>query len=194
MVRKLRVESILTALDEIVELNPGDLGKGSRLLRSLDWYLEQLLEAARIDEERRKGLFRMVTLVRSSSAKLFQSLGNAKQSGQLRGDWLRFAQHDFLKLKEDLIALREHLVENVDFFRLACLRDQIGELASTRPEKLFEELHEAGVISERTWVLLMSCPVSWREMLGDGEISKQISKLSAWLLELQEIRKRQRTA
>ncbi|MEM3453437.1 MAG: hypothetical protein QW835_07440 [Candidatus Hadarchaeum sp.] len=190
MVRELRVESILTALDEIVELNPDDLGKGSRLLRNLDWHLEQLLEASRIDKERRKGLFKMVTLVRSSSSKFFQSLGNAKQNGQLRGDWLRFARNDFLRLKEDLMALREHLAENADFFRLACLRDQIGELAGTRPEKLFEELHEAGVISERTWVLLMSCPISWREMLRDGEISKQISKLSAWLLELQEVRKR----
>ncbi|MEM4202029.1 MAG: hypothetical protein QW786_02340, partial [Candidatus Hadarchaeum sp.] len=95
MVRELRVVSILTALDEIVELNPDDLGKGSRLLRNLDWHLEQLLETSRIDKERRKGLFKMVTLVRSSSSKFFQSLGNAKQNGQLRGDWLRFARNDF---------------------------------------------------------------------------------------------------
>lgn len=189
MVRELRFESILTALDGLVELSPDDLRKAARLLRRLDWDLERLLETARIDEERRKVLFRIVASMRSSSAKLFQSLGNAKQNGRLRGDWLRFARNDFLELKDDLMALREYLVENADFLRLVCLRDQIGELAGTKPEKLFEELHEAGVISERTWVLLMSYQGSWVEMLRDGEISKQISQLSAWLFELQEVRK-----
>ncbi|MGC8817593.1 MAG: hypothetical protein ACP5PX_07365, partial [Candidatus Hadarchaeum sp.] len=60
----------------------------------------------------------------------------------------------------------------------------------TKPEKLFEELHESGVLSERTWVLLMSCPGSWKELLQNDEISKQISQLSTWLFELQEVRKR----
>lgn len=194
MAKELTFWSILAALDRLVELDPNNLGTAARLLRRLDSDLERLLEAARIDEERRKNLFRIVASVRSSSTKLLRSLGNAKQNRQLRDDWLRFARNDFLELKEDLMALREHLVENADFFRLACLRDQIGELAGTEPEKIFVELHEAGVISERTWVLLMSYPGSWREMLRVGEISREITQLSAWLHELQEARKRRRTA
>ncbi|MBC7218730.1 MAG: hypothetical protein H5T49_01140 [Hadesarchaea archaeon] len=190
MVRRLGFDSILAALDRIMELSPNDLGKAARLLRRLDSDLERLLEAAKIDEGRRKGLVKGVTLVRSASASLFCSLGNARQKGQLSGDWLRFAQNDFLELKEDLMALREFLVENADFVRLACLRDQIGGLAGTNPEKLFEELHEAGVLSERTWVLLISYPGSWKELLRNEEISKQISQLSAWLLEFHEVRKR----
>ncbi|MGC8817400.1 MAG: hypothetical protein ACP5PX_06335, partial [Candidatus Hadarchaeum sp.] len=129
MASELKFESLLADLDRILELSPDDFAKAARLMRKLDSDLERLLEAARIDEGHRKGLFKTVALVRSSAAKLFQSLGNAKGGGQFREDWRRFARNDFLELKEDLMALRELLVENADFFRIACLRERIGELA-----------------------------------------------------------------
>ncbi|MGQ9787731.1 MAG: hypothetical protein ACUVQM_00210 [Candidatus Hadarchaeaceae archaeon] len=190
MVRELGFEFILANLDRILELNPNDLGKAARLLRRLDSNLERLLEAARIVDKHQSKLCKVVNLVRSSLARFFCSLANARDSGELRDDWIRFARNDFLQLKEDLMALREFLVENSDFIRLVCLRDHIDELAGTEPERLFEELHEAGVVSERTWVLLMSYPGCWRELLRKEEILKQISRLSAWLLELHEVRKR----
>jgi len=192
MGRELTLESLLADLDHILELPQNNPGAASRLLRRLDQNLERVLEAARIDETHRQDLFRIVMPVRASTAELTQSLKSAKEDDQLREDWSRFARRDFAVLREELLALREHMVEDADFLRFACLREQLGELGGTRPERLFEELHEAGALSERTWLLLMSHPGSWRESLRDREISKQISQISAWLLDLHEARKKAR--
>jgi hypothetical protein len=108
----------------------------------------------------------------------------------MRGDWMRLAQRDFAALKEDLLALREHIVVEADFIKFICLREQIGELGGTKPAKLFEELHQASAISERTWMLLMSQPGSWRDSLKEKEVARQLSQISSWLLDLQEARRK----
>jgi hypothetical protein len=192
MGRELRLEAVMDDVDRILELDQDSPEKAAKRLRRLDQKLEWLLEASRVDESRWRKLNKAVASVRSAAAEMFQSLGSARRDVQLRQDWLRFARRDFMALKEELLALREQLVGDADFFRLACLRDQIGKLAGTRPERLFQELHEAGFLSERTWVLLMSYPGSGEEWLRDGEVSKQISRISSWLLELQEARKGRR--
>ena len=189
MGRELTYESLLADLDHILELPQKSLGTASSLLRKLDQNLERMLDSARIDEALRRSLFKMITPQRASAAELAQSLAKARRSGPMRGDWMRFAERDFAVLKDELLALREYMVSEADFLRFACLREQLGELGGARPEKLFEELHEAGAVSERTWVLLMAQPNSWREALKDRETSKQLAQISAWLLDLQEARR-----
>jgi len=188
MGREMTYESILADLDGILTLTPTSLRSISSRLRTLDQKLERLLVAARIDEARRRALFGVVTSIRASSAELARSLGNAKRGGRMRDDWTRLAQRDFAVLKEELLALREQIVVEADFIRFACLREHIGEIGGTNPTRLFEELHEAGAISERTWLLLMARPDSWHEALKDKEVSKQLSQISTWLLDLQEAR------
>ena len=190
MAREITYESLLADLDGILELSPGGLLRVGSLLRKLDQAFERLLEAARIDEPRRQALFKALTPMRASAAQLTRSLSNAKRGGPLRDDWLRLAQRDFTVLKEELLAVREHVVEEADFVRFACLREQVGELAGTNPSRLFEELHEVGAISERTWVLLMTQPGSWQEALKDKEMSGQLAQISSWLLDLQDARKK----
>ncbi len=190
MAREITYESLLADLDGILELSPGGLPRAGSLLRKLDQDFERLLEAARIDEPRRQALFNALTPMRASAAQLARSLSNAKRGGPLRGDWLRLAQRDFTVLKDELLAVREHAVEEADFVRFACLREQVGELAGTNPSRLFEELHEVGAISERTWVLLMTQPGSWQEALKDKEMSGQLAQISSWLLDLQDARKK----
>jgi len=189
MGRELTYESILADMDRILGLPQKSLGAAGSMLRKLDQSLERMLDAARIDETLRRSLFKMMAPPKSSAAGLAQSLAKARRGGPMRGDWMRFAERDFAALKDELLALREYLVSEADFLRFACLREQLGELGGSRPEKLFEELHEAGAVSERTWVLLMSQPKSWREALRDREVSKQLAQISAWLLDLQEARK-----
>ncbi len=190
MSREITYESLLEDMDRILESALGDLPKaGSRLCR-LDQDFERLLNAAKIDEPRRRALSKALAPMRASAAQLTKSLSHAKRGGLLREDWLRLAQRDFTVLKDDLLAVREHLVEAADFVRFACLREQLGELAGTDPSKIFEELHGAEAISERTWLLLMTQPGSWQEALKDGEISKQLAHISSWLLDLQDARRR----
>ncbi|MFH1821163.1 MAG: hypothetical protein ABH852_01800 [Methanobacteriota archaeon] len=81
------------------------------------------------------------------------------------------------------------MVAEADFLRFALLRYQLDEFGGTNPGELLEELREAGAISERTWLLLTAHPSSWREAFKDEEISKQLEKISVWLIDLQEARK-----
>lgn len=190
MGREITPESILDMLDKILESPPKNLHKASSRLKKFDRNIERLLDAAKIDENRRKALLGCVAPFRASYSALARSLGNAKRGGKMCSDWMRLAQRDFSVLKDDLLALREQIVGEADFLKFACLREQIGEIGGTDPKKLFEELHEAGAISERTWLLLMTRPGSWRDALKDREISKQLSQISSWLLDLQETRRK----
>lgn len=187
--QRLTFEAVLAAADSILELQPNDTGTESSLWRKLDPMLDRMLDAAKIDAARHMRLAEVLPPLRAAASELTQSLLNSKRGGPLRGDWVRFAERDLVRLKDELLALREFMIEEADFLRFACLRAQLRELGGTNPEKLFEELHEAGAISERTWVLLMAQPKSWRKALKDRELSEQLARISGWLLDLQETRR-----
>ncbi|MDI6643331.1 MAG: hypothetical protein QMD95_04725 [Candidatus Hodarchaeaceae archaeon] len=189
MKQGLTFEAVLEAVDRILELPPNDPGSAGGLWRKLDPMLEDMLEAAKLDGGHHKRMLKLMTPLRSAASELAQSLLNSKRGGPLRGDWVRFAERDLVKLKDELLALREFMVEETDFLRFACLRARLRELGGANPEKLFEELHEAGAISERTWVLLMAQPNSWRKALKDQELSRQLTRIAGWLLDLQEARR-----
>ncbi len=189
MGRELTFESVMLDLDRILEMPQSRPRAAIQWLRKLDQDLEVVLAAARIDEPRRRSLLNITTSLRASAAELAQSLARARMGGPMRGDWTRFAERDFSVLKDELLGLREFMTAEADFLRFVCLRDRLGELGGTNPEKLFEELHDAGAISERTWLLLMTRPGSWQDALKDKEISKQLAQISAWLLDLQEAKK-----
>ncbi len=182
-------EAVLAAVDSILGLSPKTLWTTGELWRELDRLLEWLLAAVELDTTRHARMAGLVTPLKTVASELAQSLLNAKQSGSLRGDWVRFAERDLIKLKDELLALREFMIEETDFLKFACLRAQLRELGGINPEKLFEELHEVGAISERTWVLLMAQPNSWRKAVKNRELSEQLARISGWLLDLQEARR-----
>ncbi|MFH1821162.1 MAG: hypothetical protein ABH852_01795 [Methanobacteriota archaeon] len=99
MGREPTFESLLADLDRILDLPQKSLDTTIPLLRKLDHYLEHMLDAARIDEARRRSLFKIMTPLRSSAAELAQSLAEVKSGGPMRGDWVRFAERDFAVLK-----------------------------------------------------------------------------------------------
>ncbi len=189
MGKKLTFETVLVAVDKIIELPPKDSRSAGRLWRELDPMVELMLGAAELDAARHTHMRELVVPLRAAASELIQSLLNSRRGGPMHGDWVRFAERDLVKLKDELLALREFMMEETDFLRFACLRAQLRELGGANPEKLFEELHEAGAISERTWVLLMAQPNSWREAVKDRELSGQLARISGWLLDLQETRR-----
>ena len=178
MEQGLTFDAVLAAVESILELPPKDPSAASSLWLKLSPMLDRMLGAAKIDATRHRRLAKVLTPLRTAASGLTQSLINTKRGGPLRGDWVRFAERDLIALKDELLALREFMVEEADFLRFAFLRAQLGELGGVNPEKLFEELHEAGAISERTWVLLMAQPNSWREALKNRELSEQLARIS----------------
>jgi hypothetical protein len=188
---ELTFDAVLAAVDGILEL-PLKPDEANSSWLKLDRMLDRVLEATRVDPARHRHLSEVLSPLRAAASELARSLSNAKRGGPMRGDWMRLAERDLVKLKDELLALREFMVREADFLRLACLRAQLEGLGRINPEKLFEELHEAGAISERTWALLMAHPGSWQKALRDRELSRQLARISGWLFDLQELRRESR--
>lgn len=189
---ELIYEALLGAVDGLLELSPQGVNSAGGLWPKLEGMLDGLLGAAKFDAARHGRLAELAASLKAAAAEFLQSLLNARHGGPLRGDWARFAERDFIKLKDEVLALREFLVEEADFLKFACLRARLRNLSRVDPEKLFEELHEGQAISERTWVLLMAQPNSWRKALKDREVSEELARISGWLIDLQEARRERR--
>lgn len=189
---ELTFEAVLTVVDRLLELPPREVSSASEILPKLDNLLDALLGAAKFDAARHGRLVELVTSLKAAAAQFLQSLLNARRGGPLRGDWVRLAERDFIKLKDEVLALREFLVGETDFLKFACMRARLRDLGRINPEKLFEELHEERAISERTWVLLMTQPNAWPKALKDREVSEELARISRWLLDLQEARRERR--
>lgn len=190
---ELTHKAVLGAVDDILGLSPKGVDSAGKLWPRLDIMLDELLDAVKFDVVHHRRLTELAASLRAAASQFIRSLLNLEQGGSLRGDWARFAEHDFVKLKDELLALREFLVSEVSFLKFACLRAGLRRRGVPDPERLFEELHREGAISERTWVLLMSQPGEWRRALRDREFLKELMRISSWLLDLQEVRGIQRS-
>lgn len=188
MKSELTFDAVLAAVDGILELPQKPDEANSHWLK-LNQMLDQMLAATKVDSARHRRLSEVLSPLRAAASELARSLSNAKRGGPMRGDWMCFAERDLVRLKDELLALREFMLGEADFLRLACIRTQLEGLGRINPEKLFEELHEAGAISERTWALLMAQPNSWQKALRDRELSRQLARISGWLFDLQEARR-----
>jgi len=186
---ELTFEAVLTVVDRFLELPPQEVSSAGGLWPKLDNMLDWALHATKFDTPRHGRLAKLVASLKAAAAKFLQSLLNARRGGSLRDDWTRFAERDFIKLKDEILGLREFLVDEKDFLKFACLRARLRDLSRGDPEKLFNELHEGRAISERTWVLLMAQPNAWRKALKDRKISEELARISGWFLDLQETRR-----
>lgn len=189
---ELTLEAVLTAVDRLLELSPREVSSAGELWSKLDNILDGLLGAAKFDAARHGRLAELVASLKAAAAQFLQSMLNMRRGGPLRDDWTRFAERDFIKFKDEVLALREFLVGEADFLKFACLRARLRDLGRIDPEKLFEELHEERAISERTWVLLMAQPNAWQKALKNREVSGELARISSWLLDLQEARRERR--
>lgn len=185
----LNFDAVRAAIEKILDSPTESPSAAATMWAEVDASLNLMFEATRMDRAKHGSLGKLLAGVKAAASRLRLSLSNAKASGPVREDWMRFARRDLLALKDELLALKEFMEEEADFLRFACLRAQLRCPGEAKPERLFRELHEAEAISERTWVLLMAQPNSWRKVRKDREISRQLELLSGWLLDLQEMRR-----
>ncbi len=186
---ELTFESFLAAVNRFLELPLKDVSSAGGLWPKLDNMLDWALGAIKFDTPHHLRLAKLVSSLKAAATKFLQSLLNAKRGGYLRDDWTRFAELDFIKLKDEVLALREFLVDEKDFLKFSFLRARLTTFSKVDPEILFKELHEGQAISERTWVLLMTQPNAWRKALKDRRISDELTRISSWFLDLQETRR-----
>jgi len=144
---ELTFEAVLTVVDRFLELPPQEVSSAGGLWPKLDNMLDWALHATKFDTPRHGRLAKLVASLKAAAAKFLQSLLNARRGGSLRDDWTRFAERDFIKLKDEILGLREFLVDEKDFLKFACLRARLRDLSRGDPEKLFNELHEGRAIS-----------------------------------------------
>jgi hypothetical protein len=178
-------ERALKLIDAFLKL-PGDGFKAAeKLWTELTKSIQELEVAVKGDPERSNLLRKTVVRLKASASKLARSASVI--SGPLREDWKRFAENDLEALKDELLALQEFISAEREFLGRALRRVALWELGLADPERLFKELHQAGAISERTWVLIMTHPKSLREV-KDREVSDRLRKIAQLLFELQEVR------
>lgn len=180
-------KGLLASVDRILKFR--DFRANSTdLASSLTDVLDEILSNARFDPERRRRLNELNARLKQMAARLSQSSLSLKRGGTLREDWRRFAQRDFVKFKDEVLALREFLVMNEEFVEFACSRARKRK-KRVDLELLINELHENGAISERTWVLLMSRLGEWRKASKDQAVADRAERLSNLFFDLQVARK-----
>jgi len=187
MKHSLTFDALVAAVDGFLEL-PLSPEEAISLWRKLDLMLEALLQVLKSDDARRQRLKRVFVSLTTAASELARSLGNARRDDLTHADWMRFAARDLVKLKDELLALREFMAEEADFLRVACLRAQLDAPSRIDLRAFFDELHRAGAISESTWAFLMAQPGSYNQIPKDRETRRRLIRLSELLLELQEIR------
>lgn len=183
------LEGFLADIDRFVELSPLDIERVSKQGTAISKTASQLRNLTKLDIKRRKVLNQLAAEVDCAATRLLQSVLNSKRSGTLRGDWARFAQRDVLRLKDEILALREFLVANAELLRPAF---QSIDFRNIDLEHLIKELHEEQAISERTWAMFM-CHIAEcqpkRKMLRDSNVAQQLARICGWLSDFREAKR-----
>lgn len=185
-------DGLLSTIDRFLGIPQSNLNSAHAGAVATGNAADTFLNTHELDARHRERLSELAASLNAAVARLSQSVVNLKQDGVLRADWARFAQRDLIRLKDEVLALREFLVENAKQLRSA--RQRIGwKLSDVDLRKLLEELHDEGAIGERTWVLFMSylsrAGNSWRRVLKDRTTAERLVRVSSWFADLREIRR-----
>lgn len=185
MSHELTLESILGELSELAELSPADLTAASKRCAEICSDVAKFNDLIELDVERRKALNRLSAAVDRAAKKLAQSASNFRMDKRLRADWARLAQRDLLKLKDKALALREFLIANANSLKL---KSRAG--ANIDLEGLIESLRDSDAIGERTFFMLTTyLAQNGMPKSNDPKIMEQLSRISADLFELHEVRR-----
>ncbi len=179
-------ENLLAEIDSFVELKPSDAIKASERGVMLSRAIIALKDVVKLNPKNEGEMGKLASTVDRAATQLTQSALNFKRGGVLRADWVRFAQRDMRRLKDGLLAFREFMLTNAAAFKSWMQAHAPPNIAL---EKLVRELHEERAISERTFVLLMAhLAKNGRVKLKPSPTVAQLSRISAYLTELQKIR------
>lgn len=186
MYHKQKLQGLIKEIDLIVKLSPSSFSASCKGSAKVCKAIREFREAIEPNVNQRDGLNKLYAAVDQSVSQLTQSLVNLRKDRRLRGDWARFAKRDIIRLKDELLALREFLVVNLNSFKP--ISPSIG-VYSENLERLLEILQKERAISERTFVMLTThLAKNGRSRPKDQKIIEQISRISVHLSELHEIR------
>lgn len=185
----ITVKELLGDIEKLLDLPASRVELAPNLLRDLHVALDEIVSAT--DPSPEKEEFQLhVNHAKKVGGKLLQSLLNLRNDERLREDWERLAQRDLLDLKDGLMALREFVIDHEEFIKKACIRAGI-KIQNIDLEKLVNELHEEGAISEHAWAIFMSQPLGsskWRKFIRKKEARVHLSNISRWFLYLKEVK------
>jgi hypothetical protein len=186
MYHKQKLQGLIKEIDLIVKLSPSSFSASCKGSAKVCKAIREFREAIEPNVNQSDGLNKLYAAVDQSVSQLTQSLVNLRKDRRLRGDWARFAKRDIIRLKDELLALREFLVVNLNSFKP--ISPSIG-VYSENLERLLEILQKERAISERTFVMLTThLAQNGRSRPKDQKIIEQISRISVHLSELHEIR------
>lgn len=123
---------------------------------------------------------RLLGELERAAARFLRSLSAA--SGPMASEWESLAVADAERFKDSALALHEYLRLNEDSIKPAFARAEALTRASLDPFTIFDELRQAGALSEHTWLLLRRCN---RKELESKEARQRVEKLARMLFELQ---------
>lgn len=186
MYHKQKLQGLIKEIDWIVKLSPSSFSASCKSSANVCKAIREFRDAIEPNVNQSDRLNQLHAAVDQAACQLTQSLVNLRKDRRLSGDWARFAKRDLTRLKDELLALREFLLVNVNSFKPNSLSI---ELHSVDLERLLEVLQKERAISERTFVMLtVHLAQNGRYKPKDPKIIEQISRISAHLSELHEIR------
>jgi len=181
------LECLLKEIDGLVKLSSSNFSVAGKRGEAICKAIKEFKDAIEPDAGQRDSLNQLFAAVDRAAGQLTQSVLNLRKDRRLRGDWARFARRDLIRLKDEVLALREFLVANANSFKPS---SQASARSSVDLEKLLEVLHEDDAISERTFVMLTAhLAQNGRSKPKDPAIIEQISRIYVQLSELHEIRR-----
>jgi len=187
MPHELTLESLLKEIDGLVKLSSSNFSAAGKRGEAVCKAIKEFKDAIEPDARQHDSLNQLFAAVDRAAGQLTQSVLNLQKDRRLRGDWARFARRDLIRLKDEVLALREFLVANANSFKPS---SRVSARPSVDLERLLKVLHEDNAISERTFVMLTAhLAQNGRSKPKDPAIIEQISRISAYLSELHEIRR-----
>jgi len=185
---ELTFDSLLSEIDAFLKLSQSDIVKASERSIALSRIIGTLQSVVRLDSKRASEMSERISALDANAVKLAQSAINYKRGGVLSADWARFAQRDLRRFKDELMAFREFMLANSDMFKSSMGIHKLFN--NINMARLIRELHDAQAIGERTFVLLTNyLAQNSKPKIKCPETIAQLSRISAYLSELHEIRK-----
>ena len=179
------LQKLFKIIDRFLDLSNSDISRVRELGEKICQGARELQDAVKLDLRAHERFKQLISKLENTSARLSRSIINSKR-GMFQQDWVRFARAESIKLKDEVLALREFLTFNME--TIERLLKETQEVPITR---LLEILREEHAIHEITYAKLVEHlnKFSRRTLRKqEREASKHLTRISCWLSNLREIR------
>lgn len=179
------LQELFKNIDCFLDLPNSSVSNANELGEKICKGAKELQTTVRLDPRAQKKLEQLTSKLENISTRLSRSILNSNQ-GTFQRDWARFAQAESIKLKDEVLALRELLTLNTE-----AIGRSLEEMQGISLRELPEILREEQAIHEITYAKLTKrlSEFSRRELRKqERETGKHLTRISGWLSSLREIR------